>query len=160
MYYTANQIADFFLSKVDVEAGDTISPLKLQKLVYYAQAWHYTIFGKTLINEPFEAWTHGPAVRSLWKRFEPARVADIDLRQLKLDVPEFDTDTAQLLNEVHEIYGEHSGSYLEMLTHNELPWIKAREGLAPYAKSTNTISLEEMKDYYGKVLSEQKKEET
>ena len=159
MVYTANEIADFFLGKIDVEAGDTISPLKLQKLVYYAQACYYTIFGKVLIEEPFEAWTHGPVVRSLWKRFEPARIADINLQSLELKAAKFDDDTRQLLNEVNEIYGEHSGSYLETLTHNELPWLKARKGLAPYAKSTNEISLEDMKEYYGKILSGQQKEE-
>ena len=47
--YTSKQIADWILSKINKEAGDTISPLKLQKLLYYCQAWHYTIFDKKTI---------------------------------------------------------------------------------------------------------------
>ena len=49
--FKANQIADWFLSRTDMQSGDTISHLKLQKLVYYVQAWHYTIFNEPLFEE-------------------------------------------------------------------------------------------------------------
>lgn len=49
--YTVTEIAYFFLSKIDSEKGDSITPLKLQKLVYYAQAWHYTVFNEPLFDD-------------------------------------------------------------------------------------------------------------
>ena len=66
--YTSQQIADWILSQLNSNSGDTISPLKLQKLLYYCQAWHYTIFNEVLFDERIEAWTHGPVVPSQYIR--------------------------------------------------------------------------------------------
>ncbi len=67
--YTPDHIADFFLSNISAEKREPISPLKLQKLVYYAHAWHYTICGVPLFEEGIEAWMNGPVVPSLFRRF-------------------------------------------------------------------------------------------
>lgn len=68
--YTANDIANWFLVTIDREAGETLSHLKLQKLVYYAQVWSLALFDKPLFDEDFEAWTYGPALPSLYQRFK------------------------------------------------------------------------------------------
>lgn len=152
--FTANQVADWFLARTDTESGDTISHLKLQKLVYYAQAWHYTVFGNALFIEKTEAWRHGPVVRSIYNRFNHIPVyTQIDVTQLEFDVPKFSEDTTKILEEVIEIYGEHSSKYLEDLTHEEDPWIIARGGLADYLYCDEEITLESMKDYYSKKLN-------
>src|SRR5450631_518283 len=57
---TARAVADYFLSLVDEEAGDSLSNLKLQKLVYYAQGFSLALTGKRLFDEAIEAWEHGP----------------------------------------------------------------------------------------------------
>ncbi len=153
--YTANQIADFFLSKVNPEVGDTISPLKLQKLVYYAQVWHYTIFDEVLFEEKIEAWTHGPVVRSLYSRFSNYGKNE-SITVFDLDIPDFPEKTLDLLNEVQEVYGEHSGSYLEKLSHSESPWQMAREGHEIWEKCENEITLSSIKDFYSKLRDEKK----
>jgi len=147
--YTANQIADFFLLNVKSTSGDTISHLKLQKLVYYAQAWNYTLFGEPLFEERVEAWMHGPVIRSVYDRLQhhqvymPIHFATIDVEKV-----DFDERTSDLLNEIQQVYGEHTSSYLEDLTHSEAPWIDARNGLPSYARCNNEITLEAMKAYY------------
>ena len=144
--YTSKQIADWILSKINKEAGDTISPLKLQKLLYYCQAWHYTIFDKKLFDERIEAWAHGPVVPSQYKRFAFMRCYD--------PIPavfEPNSETESLLNEVMEIYLEHTAGYLEQLTHKEMPWKKTRGNLEPYAASNKEITLDLMKEYYSMV---------
>ncbi|WPU91274.1 DUF4065 domain-containing protein [Mucilaginibacter sabulilitoris] len=152
MQYQANNIADFFLSQVDTNLGDTISPIKLQKLVYYAQAWNYTIFDRPLFDERVEAWTHGPVVRSIYERFKEYPIySPLDLSEIRIDEIYFDSDTLAILNDVNMIYGEHSGKYLEDLTHNENPWINARAGIPPYLACTNEITLKSMKSYYSKI---------
>lgn len=154
--YVADQIADFFLSKIDAEKGDTISPLKLQKLVYYAQAWHYTIFDKPLFEEKIEAWVNGPVVPSLYKRFVGTHTKHsvIDISEIELKVPEFEEKTRVLLDEVYGIYGERSASYLENLTHSEQPWLKARGILPPFANCKEEITLASMKEYYSPFRNE------
>lgn len=153
--YTPDHIADFFLSNISAEKGEPISPLKLQKLVYYAQAWHYTICGVPLFEEGIEAWMNGAVVPSLFRRFARyTKHSAVDIHQQELNFPVFDQKTAQILFEVLSIYGEHSGAYLEQLTHQERPWQEARGILQPYAKSNAVISLESMKSYYSRFLND------
>lgn len=153
--YTPNQIADFFLLKLSEDKGDTISPLKLQKLVYYAQAWHYTIFDNPLFEEKIEAWVNGPVVPSLYAKYSGVtKHNNINLTEFELIDTEFPATTERLLNEVYQIYGERSGTYLESLTHSEQPWIIARGLLPPFAKCKNEITLESMKGYYSTFKNE------
>ena len=149
MSYTANQIADWFISKVNTEAGDTISPLKLQKLIYYAQAWHLASFGESLFEGRIEARRHGPVAPSVYQRFRDLCMdCQIMPSEIKLDIPELKPEQEQLLSEVLETYGEHSASYLENLTHSETPWIEARAGCPPYEKCNNEIRHEVMMVFY------------
>jgi uncharacterized phage-associated protein len=150
--YTSNQIADWILSKTNTEAGDTISPLKLQKLVYYCQAWSLTVFNKELFSENIEAWAHGPVVPSLYARFADINRTDrIDISKFNLNPANLDNDSNQLLNEILSIYGEHSASYLESLTHQESPWILARKGIESWKRSNEVITNESMIDYYSQL---------
>lgn len=150
--HTSNQISDWILSKTNTDAGDTISPLKLQKLLYYCQAWHLTILGKELFSENIEAWAHGPVVPSQYARFAHiSRTDRIDISELSLSPAKLNEKALDLLNEVLNIYGEHSASYLEALTHQETPWIKARNGAKPWERSTEVISHKSMVKYYSEL---------
>lgn len=150
--YSSKQIADWILLRINKEAGDTISPLKLQKLLYYCQAWHYTIFDRKLFDERIEAWAHGPVVPSQYKRFSSILLYDnIDVDKIEKEQVTFPKDTEELLNEVMDIYAEHTASYLERLTHKEMPWKKNRGDLEPYQASNEEIPLSLMKEYYSSV---------
>ncbi|MEM9215382.1 MAG: type II toxin-antitoxin system antitoxin SocA domain-containing protein [Cyanobacteria bacterium P01_F01_bin.150] len=67
---TCHEVANYFLSLMDEDAGDLISNLKLQKLVHYAQGIHLALYDKALFPETIEAWTHGPVVPELYHRYE------------------------------------------------------------------------------------------
>ncbi len=150
--YSANQIADWILAQINIESGDTISPLKLQKLLYYCQAWHYTIFNEPLFEEEIQAWAHGPVVPSQYHRFaDTPRSTNIDISIITLEPPTLPRDCEELLKEVMDIYGEHSASYLEQLTHNERPWVETRGNLPEYAASDKVIPLSLMYEYYHSV---------
>jgi uncharacterized phage-associated protein len=152
--YPANQVADWFLSRINQEAGDTISPLKLQKLIYYAQAWHLAIFDTPLIEEDFQAWVHGPVELSQYHRFKGYGVySSINIGSFQLDPAKFESQTDDLMNEIYDIYGEHNASYLENLTHNESPWIDARGNTPPGMLCNNVIPKESMKSYYRSINS-------
>ena len=64
---TAAQVADYFLSLVDEDAGDSMTNLRLQKLLFYAQAWHLALTNRPLFEEDFEAWVHGPVIPSFYR---------------------------------------------------------------------------------------------
>lgn len=121
--------------------GD-MSNLKLQKLVYYSQAWHLGLYETILFPEPIEAWVHGPVVRSVFTKYKYG-----SFEPLPCDAIE----DAHLF-EVIEAYGSFSGSQLERMTHRETPWIEARAGIAPDAPSTNIISVDTMRQFYGDLI--------
>lgn len=148
----ANDIADWFLCRVDREAGGAITHLKLQKLLYYAQAWYFTAYNKPLFREKIEAWQHGPVVREVFNRFR-------DSGWYSLDVPaegckDFGEEIESFLEEILSAYGRYDAKFLEDLTHIEDPWIEARGDLSPEQASNNEITLESMRNFYIKKYEE------
>ena len=143
-------VARYFLRRVDREAGDTISPLKLQKLVYYAQAWSLVFQNQPIFPEPIEAWVHGPVVYKVWSAYKNYKYSAIPEPEETL--ADFTDAQIEVLDEVWSAYGELSAKHLEQLTHSELPWLNARKGLNAGEKSNQTISHEDMKSYYAPLL--------
>jgi uncharacterized phage-associated protein len=143
---SVHDVAAYILSKQD----GPISTWKLQKLVYYSQAWHLAWEQEPLFPEVIEAWANGPTVFELF-----------DLHRGKFSVLKWDEgDPSNLtmsqksvIDAVLEFYGDKSGSWLRELTHMERPWQSAREGLTPTARSTKPIDLDEMLDYYSGLAS-------
>ncbi len=151
--YQVNQIADWFLASIDREAGDTISHLKLQKLMYYAQAWSLALNGKVLFNEDFQAWTHGPVLPSLWLMLKNFGWDSIPLEAIRTKSDVF-TEDEEILSDILNSYGDMSAKHLEELTNSETPWRKARGNLPIEVSSTQIISKELMREYYKKLYEE------
>ena len=148
-------IAEYFLNKLDPEAGESITPLKLQKLVFYAQAWSFGFHRSSLLEEDFQAWVHGPVIPSLYIHFKEFGSANIP-KVYSFDPSVFNTEELYILDIVWSVYGKYDAKYLERLTHIEDPWIGARNGLDKTAICTNVIPKEEIEKYYSTV---QKKHE-
>ena len=154
--YTPDQIADWFLCNIDRDAGDSLTHLRLQKLIYYAQAWNLAFFDEPLFWEPIEAWTHGPVVRSIFDRFRDSGWEALSIPEV---CPELDPRTIDLLKEILRVYGQLSAKHLEKLTHQEGPWKEAQGDLPVEAWSANIISEDSMKAFYKKLYEEANKEE-
>lgn len=158
---SALDIAHYFLGRVDKYVGETISHLKLQKLVYYAQVWSLIPRNQPLFYQDIQAWRHGPVVYEVWTEYKAYGFDAIPA--LENPFLEFEDDEMAVLNYVWDSYGELSAKRLEILTHSEEPWIKARKGIASTEKSNNVISHEDIKSYYGSkspwgILSLQKRD--
>ncbi len=118
--YTAIQIASFFVQK-------GVSPLKLQKLLYYAQLCFFVKTGQTLFSDKIQAWIYGPVVYSVWDRFRfMKRSRMIPPSRLQ---PENLSSVEDHLNDIWSAYGHLYGADLVDLTHTELPWKNSRKGL-------------------------------
>lgn len=139
-------IAEFFLNKLDPDSGESITPLKLQKLVYYAQAWSLS-FNKSLFEEDFQAWVHGPVIPSLYVHFKELGSSNIP-KVYSFDSSIFDQEEINILDLVWFVYGKYDAKYLERLTHMEKPWIIARQGIDPKERCTNIISKNEIEEYF------------
>jgi len=147
----AKAVARWFVNHADRDAGEAITQLKLQKLVYYADAWFLANFDKPLIKEEFEAWAHGPVVRSLYAKYRSKGWEALP-RETGQGVPE---DIENYLEAVFEKYGQYSAKKLEKMTHSEEPWLDARGNLSPEAASNTNISKLLMRNFYGEKIEKE-----
>lgn len=136
------EVAKYFLAQSSEDAGDLISNLKLQKLVYYAQGFCLALNGRPLFEERIEAWLHGPVVPELYHQYKDCGSGHIP-HPKGFDLDVFTTEERELLDEVYEFYGQYSAWRLRQLTHDETPWRENyREG------SNQVISQESMSRFF------------
>ncbi len=147
-------VANFFLNIVDRDSGSTITPLKLQKILYYAQGYYLAINGKELFNEDFQAWAHGPANPEIYDKYKKYGFNVID-SPTKDEIPLFDNELVDFLYSIWETFGIYDGKYLENMTHQEKPWIEARNGFQPGEMCTKIISKKSMRDFFKLKLNEE-----
>lgn len=149
-------VAKYFIKKNEKD-NKGLTKLKLQKLLYYSQAWNLVFNKEKLFPNQIEAWIHGPVVPEVWQEFK-----DFDFSVMshpEISEKEFDCLTENekgILNDVWSIYGRFNGEHLEALTHNELPWQEARKDISESEPSKNIISIEAIQQYYSAKLKEVK----
>lgn len=143
-------VANWFICNIDREAGDSITHLKLQKLVYYAEAWNLALNKESLFGEDFEAWAHGPVIPGLYHVYKEYGFEALPMCDCEDNI---DSETEKILLEVKRVYGELSAKKLETLTHSEKPWQEARNGIPPEASCTNIISKTTMEEFYSEKLN-------
>jgi len=137
-------VANYFIWLAN-ETGSFISNLKLQKLVYYAQAWHLALSNTPLFPEDFEAWIHGPVIPELYQKYKRFGWQPI-LEDAKPELPQ---DVQEFLDEVAQEYFACDAYELEQMTHVEAPWNLARGDIPCDTPSNAVIQKEWMKEYYG-----------
>lgn len=143
----AQQVAKYFIWKA-ADEKKTITNKKLQKLLYYAQAWSLVLRDKKLFNDKIEAWVHGPAIRDVYFEYKKFGFGPISEDVGKNDLEKISSKTKKFLDQVWFTYGKKDAAYLEYLSHSETPWQKAREGLEAHIGSENEISTKDMKEFY------------
>ena len=139
-------IAKWFLNK------SSMTPKKLQKMVYYAYAWFITLMNEDannienrLFNVSPQAWVHGPVFPNLYQKYKDYGYSDIPAEEAEFN---FNEDVEDVLNQVWEVYGKYNANELESLTHQELPWRNARTGCSPFSVCTNDISDKDIFECY------------
>ena len=126
---------------------DRITTTKLQKLVYYCQAWSLVIIAEPLFDEDFQAWVNGPVCPKLYS-FHKGEF-DISIDDFRdIEPPPLTDEEKQVIDFVLYKYGKMKPSELIKQTHKENPWLEARGNTPQGVKSKEIISKEEMQDFY------------
>lgn len=139
-----HDVAAYIISKLR-----PVDAMKLQKLLYYSQAWSLVWDDRALFNAGIEAWANGPVIREVFKAYQG---------QYKISKPKYGNPSAltskekQTIDAVLRFYGKKSGYFLSQLTHRERPWMDARIGIAPGDLGDREITLAAMRDYYGSLV--------
>ena len=122
-----------------------MTAMKLQKLVYYAQAWSLVWDERPLFDSRIEAWANGPVCPDLYNEHRGLFWVD----SLPGNPANLDRDAIETVDAVLAYYGNRHPQWLSDLTHSESPWLEAREGLADGERSNREITHAAMAEYYG-----------
>jgi uncharacterized phage-associated protein len=139
----------FDVAKYILEQNDEMTVMKLQKLVYYSQAWHLVWNENTLFENEIQAWANGPVTVELYNFHKGMfKINNETLTQgnsSNLSLAETDN-----IDQVLSFYGEKSAQWLSDLTHMEDPWKKARErGCVTDGQiCQETVLTSDMHEYY------------
>jgi uncharacterized phage-associated protein len=146
-----NDVADFIICHL-CESGVAINVLKLQKLLFYTQAWHMAFNeGKPLFEGEFQAWINGPVNREIYNRFIRSKGMYSELNQGDAISSSWESliEKEKLhIREVLGVYGPLTDSQLVALTHREKPWIEARGGISEGERCENVINEQTMTNFY------------
>lgn len=126
----------------------SMSAMKLQKLVYYSQAWSLVWDEKPIFDESIRAWINGPVVPELFFAHQGEFMIS---REPNGNADALDDDERETIDIVLKHYGDKSAQWLIALTHREQPWIDARQGLSDNERGNREITLDSMADYYGSI---------
>lgn len=137
-------VAEYILSKLD-----SITTMKLQKLLYYCQAWSLVWDDEPLFDNDFEAWVNGPVCRELFdKHRHKFRVTHGDFNEF-ISGCDFSNRQIETMDAVLDFYGDKEPHFLIELTHKEDPWKLARGNCDDTEYCDTTISKDSMVRYYG-----------
>ena len=137
----------FDVAKYIAERTGEVSAMKLQKLMYYAQAWHLVWEEAPLFDEDFQAWANGPVLPSLYQLHRGMFKVDAGLFA-SADSARVSELQRQNIDRVLAFYGDQTAQWLSNLTHQEDPWKQARGETPSGSPSTAVISQAAMHEYY------------
>lgn len=136
-----------YAAYIIAKCGD-VTPLQLQKMLYYTQACFIIFYNRFAFLDECEAWIHGPVYRSVYEKYKDYKYESISSA---IKIPELKTEEEVILNLVIDNFGRYSGKVLEEFTHKEMPWLKAREGLSESDSSNRIIDNKLIFEYFTEI---------
>jgi putative zinc finger/helix-turn-helix YgiT family protein len=129
------------------ELGE-VTPLALQKLLYYGQGFYKTFYDEFLFADDCEAWVHGPVYKEIYFKYCDFGYNPIKDQKIKFEDIELTEAEEELLDSIIDNFGCYSAKTLEKMTHSERPWRFTRKNLKPEEKSTEIIRKDLIADYF------------
>ncbi len=133
------------------EKLEEVTPLMLQKLLYFIQGIYSALYGKPIFAEDCRAWIHGPVypeVYELFRDFKYNPIEDARFALLEGTEEALTDDEKRVIDLVVNTFGMYGGKVLEKITHNEDPWMEARKGYGDSIPSSELLPKERIMKYY------------
>ena len=134
------------VAKYILDKQGPMTTMKLQKLVYYTQAWSLVWDERPLFSESVEAWKNGPVVPELYTSHRGK--FEVSAQEIAGTPGVIDQDGRETIDAVLDYYGKHNAQYLSDLTHLEDPWKLARQEHPADANANTVITHASMAEYY------------
>lgn len=148
--YTADNVAKYLIYLASRElVGDNqeregITNLKLQKVLYFVQAYYLAKLNRPIFSDNIEAWEYGPVVPSIYRKYRSNVSNPIILEEDKSSLSEEDK---KMVRKIWDTFGGYSASRLVDITHAHSPWKEANK------TSSQIISHKSLKEYYTPLLN-------
>ena len=142
----------FDVAQYILQKQGKMTAMKLQKLVYYCQAWSLVWDEEPLFNETIEAWASGPVVRELYNVHKGMFAVTSSSLQ-KSNPDNLTPAQKETVDVVLDFYGDKSAQWLSDLTHIEEPWRSARKGFEEGENCDNEITIASICEYYSEIES-------
>lgn len=129
---------------------DEITPLVLQKLLYYINGFYIAFLGESCFVEKCEAWQNGPVYPTIYYLLKEGTLLSIDNLPISIDNPEILPSKLQVITDaVVKSFGCYSGDKLTKFTHEEAPWMRAHDNRI----ENSIIRNEDLREYFKQVCS-------
>jgi len=134
------ELTSYLLSNYSSKIVD-ITPLKLQKLLFYIKAWGM-VGEDFIIPDSFEKWGYGPVAPEVYHHFKNLNKTPLNHENTKglPDPIALNESQKQFIDMIMSVYGDYTAFQLSELTHSELPWKKT--------KTNEVISDALIKEFY------------
>ncbi|PIT12209.1 hypothetical protein BGI30_02895 [Snodgrassella alvi] len=129
MAYSVHAVVNTLLERAEQQGVCDMTPMKIQKLVYYAQAWYLKLYQAPLIDEYFSRWHYGPVIPSLYHNLKingdtvvknklgNILIKDGNVQYISPSIE--DSDVIAFLDKILEIYGKYTALQLSNMTHQK-----------------------------------------
>ena len=127
---------------------EDITPLSIQKLLYYVQGFYYMFTEKYIFKEDCEALESGPIYKSIYDRYKSFGIEFVNEDILSSKLPELDDMERNITESVIKFFGCYSGKVLEEMTKNEAPWIFTRTNIIKAQGTCKVIEKNLITQYF------------
>ena len=155
MHKSLQKIDSVVFSDYILKHYGPMSHLKLQKLIFYCDAYCLAYFDKELVTDQFEAWVHGPVSRKVYNSLKDKSILYSDLIYSKKEGEDVDVEFGKLTQDQQDLIlsvlgdlSKWTGIELEAATHKEKPWLEARKGNSEADKCNELISKDTTRLFY------------
>jgi uncharacterized phage-associated protein len=145
----------YLVAKYIIAKMEDITPLALQKILYYIQGFSTCLLESPIFSDTPQAWVHGPVYKNIYNRFSYYSYNSIDKNEFS-DYKEINISSEELnlIDEIISDFGMFSGKALEKMTHISNPWISNRKNLYETDSSNSEIKLSQIEKYFANVKKE------
>lgn len=144
---TALDVSEYLLRGLSrPEDGDTISNLKLQKLLYYSQGVHLAKYNRPLFKDEIVHWPRGPVVIKVYEKYKQHGNQSLPIPEKVKNFSKFSKEHKDSIKITYDFYGQYSAWVLSQKTHQEAPWRDTEQG--------SSINQKLIKNFFRRELSQ------